>query len=112
MLIDVGMDSDRWAALIEAAQHLPPRLRELVETRLSGLNAEEISGPLHHRIWDEMRSITARHRTYSDAAWAFPAEESSRLESLTAGSLRLTQSIATHGSSKATGLNSVKAISG
>lgn len=78
LLIHVGTNGYRWAEVIESFSILPPEDRSnVIEQLLS--NAKEISnGRLE--LWNSLRILLSRHRSFSDADWALSEKELRKIE--------------------------------
>ncbi|MDR7543045.1 MAG: hypothetical protein QN120_02195 [Armatimonadota bacterium] len=81
LLEDVGESGSRWEDLIAALPSLPPATHEAAVDRLRSLDPEGIRPEDRSRIWDGLRKLVARHRSFPDADWALPEV---RLEPLAA----------------------------
>ena len=78
LLTHVGNDGHRWVEILENLSSLPPKeRRDVIECLLSSAN--DISkGRLE--VWDKLREVLARHRSFPDADWALPESELKRIE--------------------------------
>lgn len=82
LLADVGLRGERWKELIESLDTLPEESFEAIRERLTALATTAI--PSHDRdlIWNALRTIVARHRSFPDATWAMPPDVVDRLDVL------------------------------
>lgn len=69
--------ADGAAALAERADDLPPTERRSLATTLIDIAAADgpLTEPQRAEVWEELRSLIAKHREYADAHWALPEEE-------------------------------------
>ena len=73
---DAGDDVHRWVELIEQGLHLTPTSREATRVALTALiDRAELEPAARTTLWKTLRDLTARHREFSDAAWALPEAE-------------------------------------
>ena len=78
---EVGHDPARCIALIGKIDDLPPAASDAILARLDKLSADsELSGAQRVAIWEALRAMAARHREYSDAEWALPADQVAAIE--------------------------------
>lgn len=82
MLADVGESGPRWRNLIGALAALPVDQHEAVVGRLAGIDGELLQVTDRADIWDGLRQLITRHRSFPDADWALPAPRIDRLEEL------------------------------
>jgi len=75
----VGIKASRWVDLIEALPNLPAVDHELVVARLSEIEVARLEDPGPGAIWDALRRLIARHRSFADAQWALPPDRVERL---------------------------------
>ena len=76
---DVGLNATRWMELIDRLPMLPPDEHTSILDDLGDPGTEALDGPSKDAIWEALRLIVARHRTYREAKWAMPEEYVSRL---------------------------------
>jgi hypothetical protein len=81
-LEDVGDSADRWIEFLDKFDDLPPPARSGVREQLEQTVASGTFGSSAPRVWEQLRSLIARHRRFSDADWALPGEELDALEAL------------------------------
>ena len=79
LLEDAGQDGARWSDLIDALPQLPREEYDLVVTRLESLDAEAMKPANSASIWNGLRALISRHRSYPDADWSLPNNEVDRL---------------------------------
>ena len=82
LIEDAGSDGARWATLISQAGNLPPDARQELIQALGCLDEVLTDDTIRTEIWSAMRALVALHREYSDARWALPGSEISRLDPL------------------------------
>ncbi len=84
LIEDAGVQVDLWVTLIDEIDNIPgdvqPALREALR-RLSDLLTDDSD---RRRLWDALRSFTAKHREYADAQWALPETFLADIDPLTA----------------------------
>lgn len=82
---DAGISVSRWLELIERMDNVPPTDRSKV---LSALKARTLDDVFNEdgrtQIWDKLRSIVGRHRSFSHADWALPEVELLPIDELAA----------------------------
>ncbi len=77
---NVGTNGRRWCEVIEHFPDLPPQEKEKVLFKLS-----ECINSIDERkleLWNNLREILSRHRSFPDAEWAMPEPELVELEKL------------------------------
>jgi DNA-binding transcriptional ArsR family regulator len=79
MLEDVGSAGRRWENLIAALPSLPPDQYQLVVDRLASLDPAHLDPADQTTIWNGLRQLLSRHRSFPDADWSLPMD---RLEIL------------------------------
>ncbi|QNH10755.1 hypothetical protein [Xanthomonas sp. SI] len=72
---EAGVDPSKWVAVIEAAaKSMPPEAASkyinLVESRREAL----VEVGADHKLWQGLRGLVDKHRSYADAEWAIPSE--------------------------------------
>src|SRR5262249_23794350 len=72
----------RWRDLIEALGALPAREHEMVIEQLAAINAEALKPSDRADIWEALRRLVARHRSFPGADWVLPSERLARLGTL------------------------------
>jgi hypothetical protein len=78
---DAGSDATRWAQLVDTISDLTSADRSTVlEALRVQIGTGGFSDDDRPRLWESLRSLTARHREYSDADWALPSEELSKID--------------------------------
>ena len=70
VLENVGTNAERWAGLVDAIGRFPPEVRR----QATGMLAERIDAvkqhPSSYILWEKIRRLLNRHRSYPDAEWA------------------------------------------
>ncbi len=74
MLTDVNMSGYRWKDLIEALPLLPIDQYKAVVQRLMEVNVDDLRPIDKANIWDALRTLLSRHRSFPDADWALQKE--------------------------------------
>lgn len=74
MLEDVGTSGPRWKELVKALDHLPMEAHGAILARLSILAREPMPADLRSAIWNALRQLVSRHRSFPDADWALAPE--------------------------------------
>ena len=74
LLEDVGENGTRWKELIAALPNLPSAQYQAVVGRLRSLDPDGVRPEDRSRIWDGLRKLVARHRSFPDADWALREE--------------------------------------
>lgn len=80
VLNNVNYDSGRWCQVMEHFSNLPPQEREKVLCKLSEYINSIDEGKFD--LWNKLREILCRHRSFSDAEWALPEKELLQIEKL------------------------------
>jgi hypothetical protein len=80
VLKKVDANGGRWCEVMEHFSNLPPQQREKVLCRLSESINSIDEGKLE--LWNKLREILSRHRSFSDAEWALPEKELVEIEKL------------------------------
>lgn len=80
LLEDAGLNGRRWAEVLQRVDMLPPAEHDLVVRGLEDLELGALGEDDRNAIWTGLRSIVARHRTYSQAKWAMPERYVTRLD--------------------------------
>ena len=84
LLEDIDKSAARWKELFERIGNLPSADRARVRAGLEQLVAADELHPEGQRdLWDSLRALVAKHRTYSDAQWALPEVEIAELDAIT-----------------------------
>ncbi|KYH31340.1 hypothetical protein [Neomoorella mulderi] len=78
LLIHVGSNGHRWAEVLDNFSALPPEDRSNVIAKLLSTAKEISKGRLE--VWNRIRSILSRHRSFPDADWALPEKELKEIE--------------------------------
>lgn len=77
---NIGNDGMKWFKVMENFSNLPPQHRKKIMNKLSECVSSIKEGRLE--LWNKLREILSRHRSFSDAEWALPEEELQELENL------------------------------
>jgi hypothetical protein len=78
----VDANGKGWTQLIEALTNLPSDLRTRIIDRLAELDIECLSLENRRAIWNAIRELISRHKSFSDEGWALPPINISQLEAL------------------------------
>ena len=71
---------DRWLQLIEKFENFPPPAQDLLLSGLKNFDLKSIDAKAKQQIADTLREKVSKHRRFSDANWALPAETVNKLE--------------------------------
>ncbi len=82
MLADAGGSGSRWQDLIEALSTLPVDQHEAIVERLANMDPKHLQPSDCAAIWDALRKLISKHRSFPDAGWALPRERVDRLEEI------------------------------
>ncbi|MDF2955703.1 MAG: Archaeal ribosome-binding protein aMBF1 [Candidatus Alkanophagales archaeon MCA70_species_2] len=80
ILKNVGKDGKKWAGIMEHYSDLPPQEREKIIRELSSLVYLIDDSQLY--LWNKLREILSRHRSFPDAEWALPEKELREIEKI------------------------------
>ena len=74
---DARASVSRWLELIDKIDEVPPTARAEVLSilRTRAVDEGEFDEEARTQIWDKLRSLAARHRSFSHADWALPEDE-------------------------------------
>ena len=82
LLEDAGLRGRRWAEVLGRIDMLPPAEHDLVVRCLEALEVGALGEDDRNAVWTGLRSIVARHRTYSRANWAMSEAYVTRLDQI------------------------------
>jgi hypothetical protein len=74
MLEDAGTSAARWATLVAALDDVPVEAHEDILARLIDLAGASIPDEMRQAIWNALRELLSRHRSFPEAGWALPAK--------------------------------------
>ncbi|MDK8193238.1 hypothetical protein QP794_24425 [Paenibacillus sp. UMB7766-LJ446] len=80
LLAEVGESGERWNEIIQSLPMLPLEDFELVLDELNRLGDTGIGSEDKGLIWNSLRKIISKHRSFPDADWALPANFVDRIE--------------------------------
>lgn len=80
----VGADPERWRALLDSIGVVNVAQRDRALTLLDDIAKGQASADLKTRLWEVLRNFIAKHRSFSDAQWALPADILTRMEAILA----------------------------
>jgi hypothetical protein len=80
VLKNIGANGGRWCEVMEYFSNLPPQHREKVLSKLSESINSIDEGKLE--LWNKLREILSRHRSFPDAEWALSERELVEIEKL------------------------------
>lgn len=80
LLLHVGNDGHRWTKMLEDFSALPPEQRQRIIEQLSSCIDKFSNG--RSEVWNKLRKILSRHRSFSDANWALPEQELIEIEKI------------------------------
>ncbi|MBV1708279.1 MAG: hypothetical protein KMY54_00330 [Erysipelothrix sp.] len=75
-------DPDKLVELLNRLTDLPKSAYESVLNHLSKEGIVDLTESERLRIWEKMNEIVRHHRKFSDAKWAFPEEEITKIEKI------------------------------
>ncbi len=84
LLVDAGVDGTRWNDLIEGLPGFPPDQFGAAVAGLESLNVEQLDPNDVAAIWNALRVLVSKHRSYADADWSLGAEQLNGLATLLA----------------------------
>jgi hypothetical protein len=80
---DAGTDAEHWVELIEKLDNIAPPDRDAALGTLERrVRDNDFTDDEKSKLWESLRSVTSRHREYSDAPWALPAGELEKIDRL------------------------------
>jgi hypothetical protein len=83
LIDDAGTHPSRWQELVVNTGHVSPTQRALIREALDArIASDELAASGREELWGALRELVAKHREFSDAEWALPAEEVDALEAL------------------------------
>lgn len=74
MLEDAGTSGSRWATLVEALDDVPAEAHEAILDGLAALKGAPLNPETQAAIWNALRNLVSRHRSFPDADWSLPPE--------------------------------------
>ena len=80
VLNNVGVNGERWCEVMEHFSNLPSQQRERVLGKLSEFINSIDEGKLE--LWDKLKEILSRHRSFPNAKWALSENELVEIEKL------------------------------
>lgn len=72
LLEDADVSANRWTTLVAALDDVPDKAHAAILARLRDLANASLSDELREAIWNALRELLSRHRSYADAGWALP----------------------------------------
>lgn len=72
LLADAGDSANRWTTLVAALDDVPAEAHAAILSRLYELANASLSDELREAIWNALRELLSRHRSFPDAGWALP----------------------------------------
>ncbi len=82
MIESVDVSGTGWTQLIEALSSIPSDLRTAIIDRLVRIDIERLSLENRRAIWNTIRVLISRHKSFPDEGWALPPTQISQLETL------------------------------
>lgn len=73
-LTHAGISGERWRQILAALGQFPPEQHREVVAGLKSLDVGTLSDEARRAVGETLRSIVSRHRSYSNADWAMPAD--------------------------------------
>lgn len=80
LLTQVGDSGERWDEIIKALPRLPLKDFEVVLNELNRLGDKDIGSEANGQIWNSLRKVISRHRSFPDADWALTEKIVDRIE--------------------------------
>ncbi len=80
LLTYVGYDGQLWVKILENFPDLPVDQRNRIFEQLSSDVDKILNG--RYELWNKLRKVISRHRSYPDTDWALPEEELKDLEDI------------------------------
>jgi hypothetical protein len=74
LLQDAGMSGERWKTLVGALDKLSLESHQAVLARLTALAEGPLATDVREVIWDGLRELLSKHRSFPDAQWTLPPE--------------------------------------
>lgn len=78
--IHVGYDGQRWVKILDHFAALPADQRNRIVEQLAS-SADKVSAG-RYELWNKLREIISRHRSYPESDWSLPEEELQVLEEI------------------------------
>lgn len=82
MVADAGDDGGRWNDIVLALGELPPGDHDTVVETLEGMDSGGLLPETRSQIWNAIRQMVSKHRSYPSAWWALSQEQVERLSRL------------------------------
>lgn len=82
MIEDAGDNPERWKTLIEALDNIGPNDFDAVITGLRQLLDRVADEAFRALIFDALREMLSKHRSFPDAQWSLPPERLAQIETL------------------------------
>lgn len=82
LLEEVGTNGTRWRELISNLEDLPADQFERVVQALKALDISSLGERACADVWNALRSVISRHRSYPGAGWALAADKINDLETV------------------------------
>jgi hypothetical protein len=79
---DAGRDAQRWVALIERFDDLPPPVLPKAVEALREVAIDESASELRKQAWKQLQGLVMRHRRFSHTDWALNPDQLDQLEEL------------------------------
>lgn len=80
LLSDVGTNGNRWNDLLKTLSRLPENEYNVVYNHLSEIDSQQIASSDRVLIWDTLRDILSRHRSFPEAGWVLPTNRLDQLD--------------------------------
>lgn len=94
---DAGDSPARWQQLLEKLPNLQSEHRHELRTKLEQrIAASQLASEGRTELWEALRDIVAKYRTYSDAGWALPDAEVGALDAVAETLRPSDDSVASH----------------
>ncbi len=80
LLSDIGLNGHRWSDLLKSVSTLPEIEFNTVYAHLSRIDIQQSASSDRALIWDTLREILSRHRSFPEAGWVLPLGRLDQLE--------------------------------
>jgi hypothetical protein len=81
-LAHAGTDPGRWRPLLDSLRAINTVQRDKAVAQLHDIAQDRVSADVRAGLWDILRNFISKHRTFSHAHWALPADVLDRLETI------------------------------
>lgn len=82
MLIDASKSGEHWPVVASLLDKMQGNDIQTTVDRLASEATTKLSEAVRNQVWQELRQLVGKHRSFSDATWALPAELVDKIASL------------------------------